>query len=224
MTANLIWVWNTVVGSWALWTAEHASYNTFFGAEVFWNMECWDYNTAVWYWAMVQSDWEKNTLLWAYAWTLCYHGSENVFIGYGAWRQETWSDKFILDVIYRTTEAAARLNALFYGEFWATAASQKLVVNGKFGIVDSNIAYYTYFKWGNQSADVEYILPVDDWDAGQSLHTDWAWVLTWSYPVTKTGSGTPVGSVLPDYIWQHYIDTAWPTVYHATGATNADWI
>lgn len=39
-----------------------------------------------------------------------------------------------------------------------------------------------------------------------------------------TGTGTPVGSVTPDYIGQHYLDTTPDTYYQSTGLTNADWV
>lgn len=40
---------------------------------------------------------------------------------------------------------------------------------------------------------------------------------------TKTGSGSPVSSVTPDYIGQHYIDTGSNTLYQAFGTANTDW-
>lgn len=40
---------------------------------------------------------------------------------------------------------------------------------------------------------------------------------------TKTGSGSPVSSVTPDYIGQHYIDTGSNALYQAFGTANTDW-
>lgn len=40
---------------------------------------------------------------------------------------------------------------------------------------------------------------------------------------TRTGSGSPVGAVTPDYLGQHYVDTGTNTIYQAYSTTNADW-
>lgn len=40
---------------------------------------------------------------------------------------------------------------------------------------------------------------------------------------TRTGSGSPVGVVTPDYLGQHYVDTGSNTIYQAYSTTNADW-
>src|SRR3990167_4912192 len=40
---------------------------------------------------------------------------------------------------------------------------------------------------------------------------------------TKTGSGSPVGAVTPDYLGQHYVDTGTNTIYQAYGTANTDW-
>jgi len=40
---------------------------------------------------------------------------------------------------------------------------------------------------------------------------------------TRTGSGSPVGAVTPDYLGQHYVDTGSNTIYQAYSTTNADW-
>lgn len=40
---------------------------------------------------------------------------------------------------------------------------------------------------------------------------------------TLTGSGSPVSSVTPDYLGQHYVDTGSNTIYQAYGTTSADW-
>jgi hypothetical protein len=40
---------------------------------------------------------------------------------------------------------------------------------------------------------------------------------------TRTGSGSPVGVVTPDYLGQHYVDTGTNTIYQAYSTTNADW-
>lgn len=41
---------------------------------------------------------------------------------------------------------------------------------------------------------------------------------------TKTGSGSPVGVVTPDYLGQHYVDTGASSVYQAYGTTNTSWV
>ena len=40
---------------------------------------------------------------------------------------------------------------------------------------------------------------------------------------TRTGSGSPVGAVTPDYLGQHYVDTGTSTIYQAYGTANTDW-
>jgi len=40
----------------------------------------------------------------------------------------------------------------------------------------------------------------------------------------KTGVATPVGSVIPDYVGQEFLDTALSTWYKSTGLTNSDWV
>lgn len=40
----------------------------------------------------------------------------------------------------------------------------------------------------------------------------------------QSGSWSPVWTNVPRFIWDRYLDTAWPTIYTATGATNNDWI
>ncbi len=40
---------------------------------------------------------------------------------------------------------------------------------------------------------------------------------------TRTGSGSPVGVVTPDYLGQHYVDTGTNTIYQAYSTTSADW-
>ncbi len=40
---------------------------------------------------------------------------------------------------------------------------------------------------------------------------------------TRTGSGSPVGVVTPDYLGQHYVDTGSNTIYQAYSTTSADW-
>ena len=40
---------------------------------------------------------------------------------------------------------------------------------------------------------------------------------------TRTGTGSPVGAVTPDYLGQHYVDTAAPLIYQAFGTANTDW-
>lgn len=40
---------------------------------------------------------------------------------------------------------------------------------------------------------------------------------------TRTGSGSPVGAVTPDYLGQHYVDTNTSTIYQAYGTANTDW-
>ena len=40
---------------------------------------------------------------------------------------------------------------------------------------------------------------------------------------TRTGSGSPVGVVTPDYLGQHYVDTGTSTIYQAYNTANTDW-
>ena len=40
---------------------------------------------------------------------------------------------------------------------------------------------------------------------------------------TRTGSGSPVGVVTPDYLGQHYVDTAASQVYQAFNTADTDW-
>ena len=40
---------------------------------------------------------------------------------------------------------------------------------------------------------------------------------------TLTGSGSPSGVVTPDYLGQHYVDTASNTIYQAYGTTSSEW-
>lgn len=39
----------------------------------------------------------------------------------------------------------------------------------------------------------------------------------------KEGTGSPVGTVVPDYIGQYFKNTSGPTYYRSTGTTSADW-
>ena len=51
-------------------------------------------------------------------------------------------------------------------------------------------------------------------------------VKTDSYGMTSplTGTATPVGAVVPNYIGQIYVNTTAPDVYISTGLTNSDWV
>ena len=40
---------------------------------------------------------------------------------------------------------------------------------------------------------------------------------------TRTGVGSPVGAVTPDYLGQHYVDTGSNTIYQAYSTANTDW-
>ena len=46
----------------------------------------------------------------------------------------------------------------------------------------------------------------------------------WHGSASITGSGSPVGSVTPQKVGEHYFDLTGPAMYLATGLTNADWV
>lgn len=72
-----------------------------------------------------------------------------------------------------------------------TAPGQKLTVDGTFGILEGTGAtYHTILSGGDQSADINYTLPVNDGTSGQVLTSNGTGVLSWSSVGTVTGSGS----------------------------------
>lgn len=75
---------------------------------------------------------------------------------------------------------------------------------------------------GTYDGEIQLIIESDRinlyiWD-----DTNTAWVICEVEPIQGTGS--PSGSVTPDFIGQSYIDTAAGTFYRADGLTNTDWV
>jgi hypothetical protein len=66
-----------------------------------------------------------------------------VYIGYFAGRYETGTSKLFIDGMNRTTEAAARTDALIYGVFAADAANQDFIINGQVGVHITPTAWVT---------------------------------------------------------------------------------
>jgi hypothetical protein len=91
-----------------------------------------------------------------------------------------------------------------------SAAGISLEIDEKFSMLESGgtPTYHTIFSAGDQSADVNYTLPVDDGTAGQVLTSDGSGVLSWETP----GSGTVFsGTYTPSLTNSVNLDSATPS-------------
>ena len=123
---------NTAVGFQALYNSTTGSGNTAVGYYALRNTSTSSAkNTAVGYYAGSGSGIKSNNSLFGYqTGNLLETGSSNIFIGYQAGsRQSTNSNLLIIDNQDRTTAALEATNALIYGVFNATPASQTLALN-----------------------------------------------------------------------------------------------
>jgi hypothetical protein len=138
---------NTMIGENAGYTNSTGGYNTYLGANAGYSNNS-NNSVAVGYYSGQAMTGTDNTLIGYYSGSVFTNknyntyigsyagisatGSSNVFIGYQAGRYETGDNKLFIDNQNRTNEATARTNALVYGQFNSTPASQVFVINGKF--------------------------------------------------------------------------------------------
>ncbi|MFA6048100.1 MAG: tail fiber domain-containing protein [Parcubacteria group bacterium] len=91
-------------------------------------------------------------------------------------------------------KAMTILNSGYVG-IGTTNPLQKLSISGTLGIAASNLQYYTIFSGGNQTMDINYILPAGTGAAGQYLKVDGVGALSWATIMGGTGGIGTVTSV-----------------------------
>jgi len=125
---------NTAINYGALYTSTTANYNTGIGVDALFYNTTGGSNTAVGYFALkgtTATSMFYNTSLGAYA-GFNTVGNGSVFLGYYAGYYQTAGNLFFVDNQDRTSLALDKTNALLYGVFNATPASQTLTTNSAF--------------------------------------------------------------------------------------------
>ncbi len=128
--SNTTGYFNNAYGSWALYSNTTGIYNIAYGAGAMYKNTTGNYNTVYGIYALYDNTaGEFNT---AYgSWALYkVTGSGNVGIGYCAGLYETGSNAFYVNNQDRTNTAGDKSKSLLYGVMAATAANQKLTING----------------------------------------------------------------------------------------------
>lgn len=133
---------NVAIGSKSLSSNTSGIGNVAIGIEALGDNTTGSNNVAVGNAALYYSEAEKNTAIGAGALRSNQTGTGNVAIGYQAGYYETGSNKLFIDNWARASEADARVKALIYGVFNATALNQQITFNvGTLNILDGgNIA------------------------------------------------------------------------------------